>query len=127
MLDHLSISVRDLRRSAAFYDAVLEPLGHVRVFESAAAIGYAPRGVRDDPFAIRRADTPFLPPHEMHIAFAASSRDAVNQFHEAALACGAISDGKPGLHPEYGDGYYAAFVLDPDGYRIEVVHHETRT
>lgn len=127
MLDHISISVAGLGDSAAFYDAILEALGYVRVFESAIAVGYAPLGERDDPFAIRQGSAPFTPPEEMHIAFAANSRDAVNQFHQTALACGAESDGEPGLHPEYGDGYFAAFVFDPDGYRIEAVYHEVQT
>lgn len=124
MLDHISIAVTDLGRSQVFYDAVLEPLGYVRIFESNNACGYAPRGQTDEPFAIRRNASAVKPPHTMHIAFAASSRDAVVAFYEAALRLGAISAGKPELQQEYGDGYFAAFVLDPDGYRIEAVLHE---
>jgi len=123
MLDHISIGVSDLERSTRFYDAVLAPLGYVRVFESTHASGYALPGERNEPFAIRR-DAGFEPPKGMHIAFAAGSRDAIARFHEAAVRLGAISDGEPGLHPEYGDGYFAAFVLDPDGYRLEAVLHE---
>lgn len=123
MLDHISIGVSDLERLTHFYDAVSEPLGYVRVFESSHASGYAPPGERDDPFAIRR-DAGFEPPKGMHIAFAAGSRDAVVRFHEVALRLGAVSDDEPGLHPKYGDGYFAAFVLDPDGYRLEAVLHE---
>ncbi len=123
MLDHISIGVSGLERSTHFYDAVLAPLGYVRVFESSHASGYAPPEARDEPFAIRR-DTGFEPPKGTHIAFAATSRDAVAHFHEAAIRLGATSDGEPGLHPEYGNGYFAAFVLDPDGYRLEAVLHE---
>lgn len=124
MLDHLSIAVSDLGRSRAFYDAVLEPLGYVRVFESSGAVGYAPPGQRDDPFAIRSGANGFVPPQEMHIAFAARSREAVIRFHEIAIGLGAPSDGEPQLHPMYSEGYFAAFVLDPDGYRLEAVFHE---
>lgn len=124
MLDHLSISVSDFHRSGIFYDAVLRTLGYARVFESAAAIGYAPPGLDDDPFAIRTGTSPYVPPQEMHIAFTARSRDAVIRFHETAVSLGATSDGEPQLHPIYGEGYFAAFVIDPDGYRLEAVYHE---
>lgn len=123
MLDHISIAVSDLDRSRVFYDAVLRALGYVRVFDGDHSSGYASRGQSDEPFAIRR-DAGFKPPKGMHIAFAADSRDAVVRFHEAAVGLGAASDGEPGQHPEYGDGYFAAFVLDPDGYRLEAVLHE---
>ena len=123
MLDHLSLAVTDLERSAGFYDAVLGALGYIRVFESEIAIGYAPPGVRDDPFAIRRAAGAVAPPQAMHVAFTASSRDAVIRFHEAVVALGVEPDGRPELHPQYGPNYFAAFVSDPDGYRIEAVYH----
>jgi catechol 2,3-dioxygenase-like lactoylglutathione lyase family enzyme len=124
MLDHISIGVTDLERSTRFYDAVLAQLGYVRVFESRGASGYAAAGEIDDAFAIRLGTMDFRPPPEMHIAFPAANREAVTRFHDTAIALGATSDGEPQLHPEYGDGYFAAFVLDPDGYRLEAVLHE---
>jgi len=123
VLDHLSIAVSDLTRSGAFYDAIFEALGYVRMFESSQAIGYALAG-HDDAFAIRTNTSHFVPPQPMHIAFHADTRCAVNRFHEIASSLGAKSDGEPRLHPEYGDGYFAAFVVDPDGYRLEAVCHE---
>lgn len=124
MLDHISIGVTDLERSTRFYDTVLAPLGYVRVFSSSIASGYAAKGRKDDVFAIRRSTTDVKPAQEMHIAFAAENRESVARFHDTAIALGATPDGAPQLHPEYGDGYFAAFVLDPDGYRLEAVLHE---
>lgn len=124
MLDHISIGVADVDRSKTFYDAVLEPLGYVRVFEGENSAGYAPPG-HDDAFAVRRATKDFVPPQQMHIAFVARSRDDVIRFHDAAVRLGATSDGEPQLHPIYGEGYFAAFILDPDGYRLEAVFHDS--
>ena len=121
MLHHLSFAVADLVRSAAFYDAALAPLGYVRVWAGETAIGYGlPDG--EDKFAIklRPADVT-VPGDGFHVAFAAPSRESVEAFYKAALAHGGKDNGGSGLHPEYGDHYYAAFVFDPDGYRIEAV------
>ena len=124
MLDHVSLGVSDLRRSAEFYDAVLGALGYVRVFESTAAIGFAPPQC-DEPFAIRQDEKGQAGASgRFHLAFRAGNRESVARFYQMALANGATSDGEPGLHPEYGLGYFAAFVVDPDGYRIEAVLHE---
>jgi catechol 2,3-dioxygenase-like lactoylglutathione lyase family enzyme len=121
MLHHLSFAVADLQRSAAFYDATLAALGYVRVWSDEAAIGYGlPRG--GDQFAIKRRPESFAaPPEGFHVAFAAPSREAVDAFHRRALEHGAKDNGGSGLHPEYGETYFAAFVFDPDGYRIEAV------
>lgn len=124
MLDHISLGVTNLERSVSFYDAVLSPLGYVRVWSDSDAAGYAPPG-QDDAFAIKGEDLGALTlPHRLHVAFAAASRTAVHAFHEAALEHGATDDGAPQVHGEYGPNYFAAFVIDPDGYRIEAVHHE---
>jgi catechol 2,3-dioxygenase-like lactoylglutathione lyase family enzyme len=121
MLHHLSFAVADLARSAAFYDAALLPLGYVRVWADATAVGYGHPG-GGDKFAIRlRADRKEVPGEGFHVAFAASSRPAVDRFYEAALQSGGRDNGPPGLCPEYGANCYAAFVIDPDGYRIEAV------
>lgn len=121
MLHHLSIAVKDLGRSTAFYDAALAPLGYVRVWDDEAVVGYGLPG-EGDRFAVRlRPDEVVSSGDGFHLAFAAPSRDAVDAFYQAAMANGGTDNGGTGLHPEYGDGYYAAFVFDPDGYRIEAV------
>lgn len=119
MLHHLSFAVTDLARSGAFYDAALGPLGCVRVWEDDTAIGYGYAG-GGDRFAIKlRSEAISVPGEGFHFAFVAPCREAVQAFHDAALRHGGKDNGGSGLHPEYGDDYYAAFVFDPDGYRIE--------
>ena len=124
MLHHLSFAVADLERSAAFYDATLSTLGYVRVWVDETAVGYGSAG-GGDKFAIRlRTHGVVVPAEGFHVAFAAPSRDAVTSFYQAALAQGGQDNGGSGFHPEYGSKYYAAFVMDPDGYRIEAVINE---
>lgn len=121
MIHHLSFAVADLVRSAAFYDAALAALGYRRVWEDKTFIGY---GVNEgeDTFALKlRPQIIGVPGDGFHVAFSAPSRDAVLRFHDAALANGGADNGGAGLHPEYGSDYFAAFVLDPDGYRVEAV------
>jgi len=123
MLHHLSFAVADLARSAAFYDATLAPLGYVRAWSNAAAIGYGLPG-GGDKFAIKmRSKEVTVPGPGFHLAFAAPSREAVDAFHRAALASGGRDNGPPGLRPQYAPDYYAAFAFDPDGYWIEAVIH----
>lgn len=124
MLHHISFVVADLGRSAAFYDATLGTLGYVRVWADETAVGYGSPG-GEDQFAIKVRPPGVVPPGEgFHVAFAAPSREAVESFYRAALAHGGKDNGGSGLHPEYGNHYYAAFVFDPDGYRIEAVINE---
>jgi catechol 2,3-dioxygenase-like lactoylglutathione lyase family enzyme len=121
MLHHLSFGVADLARSAAFYDATLSALGYVRVWADITAIGYGYPG-GGDKFAIKlRPPALVVPGPGFHAAFAAPSREAVSSFYEAALRHGGRDNGAPGLRPAYGDHYFAAFVIDPDGYAIEAV------
>jgi len=121
MLHHLSFAVVNLARSAAFYDAALSALGYACVWADSTAVGYGLPG-GGDKFAIRLSSGPsMVPGPKFHVAFAAPSRDAVARFHEAALRHGGTDNGLPELCPEYGEHYYAAFVIDPDGYRIEAV------
>lgn len=120
MLHHLSFGVLDLDRAAAFYDAVLAPLGYVRVFEDDTAIGYGYEG-GDDKLSLKLVEKVSIPSEGFHLAFAASSPAQVSAFHAAALKHGGRCNGAPGLRPDYGDHYCAAFVFDPDGYRIEAV------
>ena len=121
MLHHLSFAVADLQRSSVFYDAVLSPLGYGRVWADETAIGYGLPG-SEDQFAIKRRSGGVVVPGEgFHVAFAAPSREAVAAFYRAALEHGGTDNGGAGIHLEYGSDYYAAFVFDPDGYRIEAV------
>ena len=126
MLHHLSLGVADLQRSAAFYDAAMGALGFVRVWTDDTAVGY---GWRDgeDKLAIKQRSDARAPGPGFHVAFAASSRQAVDAFHAAAIAHGGRDNGAPGLRPHYGPNYYAAFVFDPDGYAIEAVINEEAT
>jgi len=133
MLHHLSFAVRDLTRSASFYDAALAPLGYVRAFtqesgtgRKESAVGYGRPGAEDE-FAIRLRQQGVVAPSEgFHLAFSAPSQEAATAFHQAALAHGGRDNGGVGFHPEHGPNYFAAFVLDPDGYRIEAVVDEDK-
>ena len=123
MLDHISFGVADLARAAAFYDAVLAPLGYARLFANERGVGYGKPGAKDEAFAIVAAMDAKPPGVGCHVAFTAPSREAVGAFHAAAVSMGAADEGAPGLRPHYGDGYSAAFVRDLAGYRIEAVRH----
>ena len=131
MLHHLSFAVTDLMRSAVFYDAVLAPLGYVRAWTheagagyKEAAIGYGRPGA-DDEFAIRlRSQGLVVPSEGFHVAFSAPSQEAVTAFYRAALEHGGRDNGGVGFHPEHGPNYFAAFVFDPDGHRIEALADE---
>lgn len=118
MLDHVSIGVRDFARARAFYDAVMAPLGGSAL---SAGDGYAGYGTDAPVFWVSAAGAPVVPDMAsgLHFSFVAPSRAAVQAFHAAALAQGGVCNGPPGLRPDYGARYYAAFAIDRDGYRIE--------
>jgi catechol 2,3-dioxygenase-like lactoylglutathione lyase family enzyme len=123
MIAHVSIGVRDVDRSRAFYDAVLAPLGYkcIRAARSLAGYGY---GVDSISLWVVSAERP-VPPDEksgLHFCFAAPDTAADDAFHAAALRAGGLDNGAPGLRPVYDPDYYAAFVIDPDGYRIEAYY-----
>jgi len=124
MLHHLSFGVSDLPRSAAFYEATLSALGYVRVWSDKTAVGYGYPGGGDKLAIKLRPAGVVVPGPGFHVAFAAPSREAVARFHDEALRHGGKDNGPPGLRPDYGENYYAAFVVDPDGYRIEAVINE---
>lgn len=126
MFDHLSVGVEDLARAVTFYDACLAPLGYVRLFLAARAAGWGPPGYEAEaPFAVVAAGPEASPPGRgAHLAFVAPSREAVNRFHAEALRNGGVDEGPPGIRESYDPGYYAAFVRDPDGHRLEAVLHE---
>lgn len=120
MLDHFGIQCADLPASAAFYDAVLAPLGATRLTDHGVAMGY---GVPPHPdFWISGFDSGngF---RESHIAFTASDRATVRAFFEAAVALGAEVLHEARIWPEYHAAYYGAFVRDPDGNNVEAVCH----
>ena len=120
MIDHISVGVRDLERAAHFYEATLAALGLSRLVTRPATIGF---GRSYPEFWINlRAGMAHVPPESgTHICLRAKSTAEVDAFHAAALGAGGRSDGAPGLRPHDRVRYYAAFVLDPDGNRIEAV------
>lgn len=125
MLDHISLGVLDLARAAAFYDAVLSALGYVRLWANDRGVGYGKPEASDEPFALHMAgDRAAAPGGGWHLALTATNRQSVDAFHTAALQAGGADEGGPGLRPQYGTGYYAAFIRDLDGYKIEAVFHE---
>ena len=125
MLDHVSLGVKDLARSRRFYDAVLRPLGLVRIvdFQQRGSDYGAMAGSLGVEFTITIESGDLRACPGMHVCFRAPDRTAVRTFHAAALVCGGQSDGEPGLRPEYHADYFAAFVLEPDGHRVEAVCH----
>ena len=122
MLHHVSLPVSDLEGAAALYDAALAALGYRRVVTAPGFVGY---GVEDgrDKLALKQTAQSRAAGPGFHLALAAPSRAAVDAFHAAALLHGATDNGRPGLRPHYGPSYYAAFILDLDGHRIEAVHN----
>ena len=122
MIDHLSVGMSDLEQGRRFYDAVMAPLGYRRVNDKIRSSGYGPEEGQDD-FYIVLVGEKGSRVAGSHVALKASSRAAVDGFHAAAMAAGAADDGSPGIWKRYHENYYAAYVLDPDGNRIEAVCH----
>ena len=119
MIDHISIQVRDVAASAAFYDAVLAPLGGSRQMDFGEVVAF---GTHRPTFWLGPVTTPGEA-RELHLAFVADSRATVDKFHAAAVATGAEVMHAPRAWPEYHPGYYGAFVRDLDGNNIEAVCH----
>lgn len=122
MLGHLSFGVEDLERAARFYDHILAPLGFERVWSNERGAGFGERGGGDKLALFAKPGQVVAPGAGFHLAFDAPDRAAVDAFHAAALAAGGRDAGAPGLRPHYGASYYAAFVIDLDGYKLEAVH-----
>lgn len=123
MIDHVQLSVSDLTRSVAFYEKALAPLGHTRRVSFAGNEGHdALEGFGDsgERYLMLREGKAY--PQAVHLAFVAKSQRAVREFYDAAIAAGGRDNGPPGDRPQYFSGYYAAYVLDPDGYNIEALH-----
>jgi catechol 2,3-dioxygenase-like lactoylglutathione lyase family enzyme len=120
MIDHVSIQCTDFDRSAAFYDAVLAPLGGKRIMEFGPAIGYGTDDKPDFWIGLQATGEGF---RESHLAFAAGDRAAVVEFFRVAVDAGAEVLHAPREWPEYHAAYYGAFVRDPDGNNVEAVCH----
>lgn len=126
MLNHVQIKVKSLNRSRKFYDKVMSVLGYNVVLEiEDVVVGYGTNVY--DMFEIRQSTKEAPLSQYVHIAFNASSIENVNTFHCAALESGAKCNGKPGFRDQYEKGYYASFVIDPDGHNIEAVFIENKT
>ena len=118
MLHHVSIGVKDLAAAKCFYDMALAPLGIKCLMEGDSYLGY---GAQGPDFWVLAAKHPVKadPESGLHFCLQANTRKAVNEFHSAALKAGGHDNGEPGIRKDYGENYYAAFVVAPDGYRLE--------
>ena len=115
MYDHIGLKVQDLAAAVRFYKAALEPLGHVLASLESSFAGLGPAG-EAALWLYEDAKS-----SSVHVAFRAANREAVDRFHAAGLKAGGRDNGRPGLRQEYSPGYYAAFLLDPDGNNVEAV------
>lgn len=129
LLDHVSIGVPDVDAARRFYDAIMAALGASKVYDRADALGYGERCSQDDTASTCLAvylDTSDIGANKRHWCFKAQTRKQVDAFFAAGIASGGRSDGEPGLRPHYHASYYAAFLFDPAGNRVEAVCHETQ-
>ena len=133
-LGHMSIGVRNYEVSKAFYTAVLAPLGLKLVYDSEApsgkkskvrTLGYGPDKDHEVLNVFEFGDDAAPPGPGFHLAFNAPTRLAVVEFHANAMECGGMDNGLPGVRKHYGDHYFAAFVVDPDGWRWEALCKDT--
>ena len=125
IFDHIQIKVSDIDASRRFYDAIMNVLGHKVVFEyESDVIGYGSNP--HDMFEICRASESAPLSKAVHVAFVAQSEEMVKEFYKIALNNGGKCHGKPGLR-DYEEGYFAAFVLDPDGHNIEAVYSTAKS
>ena len=125
MIDHVSLIVSDLARAEKFYDAIMKALGYPKVVRDAERIGYGERSSAEFPdrcYISIRGGLPKRSESRRHWAFRAATREAVIAFHRNGVAQGGLDDGAPGLR-DYHPHYFAAFVIDPDGNRLEAVCH----
>lgn len=126
MLDHIGINVSDLERSKTFYLAALAPLNYVLIQEFEKAVGFGVNTGHNkskDPGGDIWIAKGVPQSPRVHFAFSADTRSIVDKFYDCALAAGGKDNGSPGLRKHYHKHYYAAFILDPDGYNIEAVCH----
>ena len=118
MLNHISIGASSIPAAKAFYDAALSALGYRCLSEDTNSLGYGSEAVE---FWVLKSEKPVQDEGAsgLHICFTAPTKESVNRFHAAGLRHAGHDHGKPGPRPDYGPDYYAAFLKDPDGYRIE--------
>jgi catechol 2,3-dioxygenase-like lactoylglutathione lyase family enzyme len=118
MIDHISIGVRNIAVTKLFYDAALAPLGYTCLRSRDTWLGYGKERVE---FSARLSERPVVadPKSGLHVSFIAPTQKSVESFYTAALANGGRDNGEPGFRKDYSPTYFAAFVVDPDGYRIE--------
>jgi len=131
MIDHVSIAVRDLERATAFYEAVLARIGYAKLEVRRTTAGFGKRyselWLNHRPEMLALPDDGGTQNNGVHVCLRVPTTAAVDAFHASALAAGGASDGGPGLRPHHGEGYYAAFIRDLDGNRIEAVTFLTRS
>jgi catechol 2,3-dioxygenase-like lactoylglutathione lyase family enzyme len=121
IIDHMTIGVSDLDASRRWYRDALAPLGFREIGPWSEAKREISFGLEDaNDFGLSEK---YEPGGQLHIAFAAETQEQVDAFHAAAIAAGGTDNGAPGPRPEYSEGYYGAFVLDPDGHNVEAVFH----
>lgn len=118
MIDHVSVAVRDMAAAARFYETLLATIEMVKLEDRPATVGF---GKTYPEFWINVRAGEIQTSNGAHICFRARTPLMVDAFHAAALAAGGSSDGIPGLRSHHGEGYYAAFIRDPDGNRVEAV------
>jgi catechol 2,3-dioxygenase-like lactoylglutathione lyase family enzyme len=120
MIDHVSICVRDIEQATRFYEAVLVLLGYSKLRAGSHSVGFG-KTYPEFWINLRKGQRALARDTGSHVAVRAATAQAVDAFHAAALAAGGESDGAPGRRPQYSAGYYAAFIRDLDGNRIEAV------
>jgi catechol 2,3-dioxygenase-like lactoylglutathione lyase family enzyme len=120
MLDHIGLRTRDVARTLRFYSAALEPLGYKVEYHEGDMAGLGKQGAPQ--LWLNKGDST----SSVHLALQAANRAAVDAFYEAAIKAGARDNGKPGIRSDYDPGYYAAFVVDPDGNNLEAVFHDKK-
>ncbi|MBI4032720.1 VOC family protein [Candidatus Berkelbacteria bacterium] len=120
MIDHVTIRVADLAKSKAFYEAAFAPLGYAISFGEEGS--YWAFDIGDGLFEIAQTEEHHLTP--THVALRMKDRTQVDTFHETAIEAGGRDNGRPGPRSEYGETYYACFVIDPDGHNIEAMHED---
>lgn len=126
LVDHVSITVSDIVAAERFYDAIMRALGAIKIGSRADWLGYGERCRAHAPehsYLSVRLDRVPQESHGRHWCFKATSRGAVDGFWRDGIAAGGRDDGAPGLRPHYHADYYAAFLRDPDGNRVEAVCH----
>jgi catechol 2,3-dioxygenase-like lactoylglutathione lyase family enzyme len=119
MIDHVTLNVRDLEACKVFYEQALSPLGYQLMLDYTEGCGFGAEGKAD--FFLAQRGKPSAP---VHVALRSPNQNAVDRFHEAALAAGGQDNGPPGYRRVYHEQYYGAYVLDPEGNNIEAVTHE---